>query len=436
MVQSRAAPGEDVWLALRQEDAWGNPVGSLPASVDVAWRPVQGRRAQVEGTLRLRSVAPGVARGTLSAPPEGIWFAALIEPSGGSSNALLVEEDPPAMAWTDLHGHSGVGDGWGSPAAWYAHARHVGLLDAASLSEHDWQLDEGELSTLLSAADAAHDPPAFVTVPAVEINRIGHEVAYFFDPSLLPADAAAVNGATTLWAETDIGYRTASFSPPIEALLSDPSVELVTHSSLAPSMGTAFPLAREHPNWHVIEIYSAHGSSECRACPRSAWHEPSGDDGDWGSARDALAAGYRLGFLAGGDSHDGRPGTSRWGGHSGGLGAVYWTEASREGLHDALRQRRVYGTTGPRAIVDFSVDGVAMGGVVPPGEHAIRYRVVDASPVLSVTIVRDGVDWLVEPGSPGWQSVVDPEPGASSYYLRAELIDGHFAWSSPVFVGL
>ena len=31
-----------------------------------------------------------------------------------------------------------------------------------------------------------------------------------------------------------------------------------------------------------------------------------------------LAAGYRLGFLAGGDSHDGRPGTSRWGGHSGG----------------------------------------------------------------------------------------------------------------------
>ena len=436
VVQSRAAPGDEVWIALRQEDVYGNPVGALPASVDLAWRPAQGRRPQVDATVALRSVRPGVARGLLPAPPEGDWFAAVLGPGGrGSSDVLLVEPDAPKLAWTDLHGHSALADGWSSPERWYEHARDVAFLDAAALSEHDWQLDEGEWAALLAATAAAHDPPAFVSVPAVEINRVGHEVAYFFDPSVLPPSALAQGGATTLWAETDMGQRTARLAPPLEPLLSGEDVELVTHSSLAPSMGTAFPFERAPPSASVIELYSAHGSNECRSCPRSAWHPRAPGQGDWGSVRDALAAGYRLGFLAAGDSHDGRPGGSRWGAHSGGLGAVYWEEASRAGLQDALRSRRVYGTTGPRALVDFEVDGVGMGGVVPAApEHRLRFRVLDAQPILGVTLVRDGVEWRTIDGPVGWVEAVDATAGASSYYLRAELSEGHFAWSSPVFV--
>jgi hypothetical protein len=443
VLPSRVAPGSDVLLTVRQEDAYGNPVGAVEGPYTVRWSRLHGRSAQVEASVVLDSVREGVGRATLPAPPEGSWvagvFAGTLEagdhPLRGSSNALVVEPDAIPIGWTDLHGHSGLADGWGTAEDWYAHARDVAVLDAAALSEHDWQLDDGELNSLLQATEAAHDPPGFVSVPALEINRLGHEIAYVFDPSLLTPSARAEGGATTLWAETDIGYPTAVLTPGLESVLTNPSVEVVTHSSLAPSMGTAFPLTKEHPNWHVIEVYSAHGSSECVDCPRSAWHEPSGDDGGWGSVRDALSAGYRLGLIAGGDSHDGRPGTSGWGAQPGGLGAVLWTERSRDGLQDALRSRRVYGTTGSRTIVDFEVDGASMGGVVKAStEHRIRFRVVDASPVRSVALVRNGIEWKTLDGAIGWQEVVDTDPEPSSWYLRAQLLDGNLAWSSPVFL--
>lgn len=435
VVQSRTAPGESLWLGARREDRFGNPVGDAPPSLEGRWLPLPGNAADpVPLQVDLRPSGPGVARGTTAPPGPGAWVA---EVGTARSNALLVEPGP-ALAWTDLHGHSALADGWGTPSGWYRHARDVAFLDAASLSEHDWQLDPGEYRQLLAAAEAAHDPPAFVTVPSFEINRLGHEVAYAFDPGRLPPDAVARDGARTLWAETDIGYPTARLDPAVEDLLAGlgDAVEVVTHSSLSPSMGTAFPLKKEHPRWHVIEVYSAHGSSECVDCPRSAWHAPLPDHtAGHGSVRDAIAAGYRLGFLAAGDSHDGRPGTSRWGGHPGGLGGVYWSEPSRAGLQDAFVRRSLYGTTGRRTIVEFEVDGVPMGGVAPTASsHRLRFRVVDAAPVESVTLVRDGVEWATVPGAPGWQEVEDPEGGAGSYYLRAQLTDGHLAWSSPVYL--
>ena len=437
VVPSRVRPGADIDLTVRQEDAFGNPVGELSGAWSVAWTPIGHEGAAVEAQAALTPLREGVSRVALPAPPVGAWVADVSGAAGRArSNAILVEPGAAPLAWADLHGHSGLSDGWGTPEAWYEHARNVAVLDAAALSDHDWQLDEGELDHLIRATEEANDPPRFVTVPAVELNLLGHEVAYVFDPAALPRGARAEGGATTLWAEADIGYPTARLTPDIEGVLDGTSVELVTVTSIAPSMGTALPPARPLPNWRVIEIYSAHGSSECVDCPRSAWREPSGDDGGWGSVRDALSAGYRLGFIAGGDSHDGRPGTSRWGAQSGGLAAVAWREPSREGLHEALRERRVYGTTGSRPIVDFAVDGVPMGGLVAPAAaHRIRFRVLDSKPVRSALLVRDGVDWKTIEAPRGWVDLEDTDGGAAWWYLRAELHDGNLAWSSPVFVG-
>ncbi len=95
-----------------------------------------------------------------------------------------------------------------------------------------------------------------------------------------------------------------------------------------------------------IEIASVHG-----------WFE-------W-FAREALARGLQVGFVASSDDHTGRPGASYPAGHAfgvrGGLIAAWAGDLTRKGLWDAFCARRVYGTSGERIFLDVSVNGHSMG---------------------------------------------------------------------------
>ena len=81
-----------------------------------------------------------------------------------------------------------------------------------------------------------------------------------------------------------------------------------------------------------------HGSSE--ACGHAGPHLPSGPRAT--SSRDALARGYRLGFIGSGDRHDGHPGLVQLAGPHGGLAALIGAEPTRESiLRDAPRAARL-----------------------------------------------------------------------------------------------
>ena len=81
---------------------------------------------------------------------------------------------------------------------------------------------------------------------------------------------------------------------------------------------------------------------------------------EWGEfewfLREALEKGYQVGFTAGSDDHKGRPGAAPPGSGSfgvyGGLTCIYASELTREGLWEALKARRCYGTTGQRILLD------------------------------------------------------------------------------------
>ncbi len=105
-----------------------------------------------------------------------------------------------------------------------------------------------------------------------------------------------------------------------------------------------------------------------------AWHHPALEPvleihSAWGTFEwfydEALARGYRLGIVAGSDDHKSRPGASYPGaglfGVRGGLTCIYASSLTREGLWDALKQRRVYGTTGQRIILHFTTGEHWMG---------------------------------------------------------------------------
>jgi hypothetical protein len=186
----------------------------------------------------------------------------------------------------------------------------------------------------------------------------------------------------------------------------------------------------------VTEIVSVHGSSEA---PDSPW--PIYDPVPGNYVRDALDAGYRLGFLGSGDSHDGHPGLYREGA-SGGLAGILTRELTRAGVLEALRSRRVYATNGPRIFLSVDLDGMAMGSIFEasldetPKAQQLRVRVVAPGPIAAVDLVRSGVSMRIPvDGQSEWTLEREiPALGQGEYhYVRVITADEGAAWSSPIF---
>ncbi len=94
----------------------------------------------------------------------------------------------------------------------------------------------------------------------------------------------------------------------------------------------------------------------------------------WLDPNEETPEGYKLGIIASTDDHTAKPGCVQEDGEEitwpchGGLVAVHATENTREGIWEALRAKRVYGTSGARIELWFEVeaDGTreAMGGTL------------------------------------------------------------------------
>ena len=109
--------------------------------------------------------------------------------------------------------------------------------------------------------------------------------------------------------------------------------------------------------------------------------------------REALEKGYQVGFTAGSDDHKGRPGAAPPGSGSfgvyGGLTCIYASELTREGLWEALKARRCYGTTGQRILLDVTADGKPMGASYQTSQPPeIAVNVVGTAPIERVDIFR------------------------------------------------
>ncbi|HUR29493.1 MAG TPA: DUF3604 domain-containing protein, partial [Planctomycetota bacterium] len=189
----------------------------------------------------------------------------------------------------------------------------------------------------------------------------------------------------------------------------------------------------------VVEIVSVHGSSEAEDCPKRIADPVAGC-----FARDGLARGALLGFVGSGDTHDGHPGLARLGGHygCGGLAALVCEERSAAAIHDALKSRRVYATSGARILLRFSFAGQPMGAVVSAAEvaqsGALFASVVGTAPIERIDVVRGaGVAVSFEgDGQPELtiSGVLDGVGPGEWVYVRVLQTDGELAWSSPIFV--
>lgn len=156
----------------------------------------------------------------------------------------------------------------------------------------------------------------------------------------------------------------------------------------------AYPRGHRGVNWEcfeeactpVVEIYSEHGSSEDDRGPYPYFTHSMGGRETANTARAALEAGLRFGFVGSSDDHAGFPGA-----YGEGLMAALVTDFSREGIFEAIRARRTYALTGDRIELEFSVEGQPMGATIAAGNRTeVAFAVHGRDELDVVEVIQDG----------------------------------------------
>jgi hypothetical protein len=423
-------------------DANANPALDFPGEVRFEMAPggalvaelASGALARGGAVVRFAPKTPGILRVAASA------LGGLLR---ARSNPIRVKETATerSVYWGDLHSHSHYSwDGVG--VAPFEYARHVSGLDFYALTDHSsppgpytrglgphvWQ----EYNAL---TDRQYDPGRFVTLHAYEASfgtPYGHHNVYFRGgpgPLLAPGDGV---GLPELW----------------KALAAGSALTIPHHTGKFPA-GVLWDV-HDAGFRRNIEIYSAHGLSEAfdpehpLAFEQSDFTGPSQSATGPRFAQDAWARGLTLSTIAASDDHRAQPGKAHWG-----LAAVHASGLTREAIFDALYDRRTYGTTGARILLEFAIDGHPMGQALaaraPPrlevaahGTDVIEeiqvLRHSNAAPGFEVvhTIRPDALDV-------NWTGVDAGFRGDAIYYVRVRQrghINGRIAmaWSSPIWV--
>ncbi len=424
------APGEPARVEFAGLDGVGN-WGILPGGIYTLAATREGAAAGAE-TLEVK--APARTGGfDFILGGEGIYFFTVSGPGGlsGKSNVLWCRsgESSRRLYFGDIHGHSRVSDGTGIPADFYRYAREVSGLRIAALTDHS---DYGTVQVpgkvweeLCRAAEEAYRPGEFVTFAAFEWTNwvYGHRNVYYRD--------ACGPVWRSIDPESDTPQKLWKLLEPYEAMTA-------AHHPGGGPVPTDWSVPPGEKEFFV-EISSIHGVSESYGDPDCIYRPVQG-----AFVLDALARGYRLGLIGGGDTHDGHPGQRSQGAAVTGIMGVWAEELTRESVWEELKARRVYATTGPKIILNFRIADFPMGSEASwnrdSGPLPLAYQAVGCAPLARVEIIRSGEVVFSRPG----QGVLarglleDPFlPAEGAWYLlKVVQEDGNMAWSSPVWVSV
>ncbi len=430
---STARPGDTVRLTVAVLDRLGN------AGVEISGRislRTDGNGLDLPDNLQIEPKDAGVKTLAVRASAEGVFQVQATGPGGleGESNPLVVSAEGARILWGDLHGHSNLSDGTGTPQDFFRYARDVAALDIVALTDHDhWgmeALDERpELWEEISRETRLfHQPGRFVTLLGYEWTSWsqGHRhVLYFEDQGeVLSSIDSRYESPLQLW----------------DALRGKKALTFAHHSAGGP-VATNWEIPPDPELEPVTEIVSVHGSSEALDSPGVIYSPIAGN-----FVRDVLDREVVLGFVGSGDSHDGHPGLASLASPSGGLAAILSEELTRQGVLAALRARRVYATNGPRIVLRATLEGHAMGsslrlgelGQASEGPVELRASVIAPAPVDRLDLISKGGAIRSIPchgrRSCRQRWALTGLEGGDYLYIRAVQTDGGAAWSSPFFV--
>ncbi|HEU5314965.1 MAG TPA: hypothetical protein VFX49_02570 [Chloroflexota bacterium] len=392
IVPSTITAGDAIQLLVRAEDAWGNPAQAYRGTV----------------TLTADTIALESAQHSFTAEDGGLWWVrGRAEPRPGThtitardqadslsaeSNPFILLSQQPAhsLHWGDPHGGQ-VADSR-KIRDFFRYARDAAAISFVGYQRNDHVHSNQDYAAQQAAEREFHAPEvrrggvgsarSFIPLPGFEWSgepdHGGHHNVYFrrFDQPMRRNSHWGLDDHSD--ADQDL--------PHVRDLH---AAYRGTDTLITPHVGGGHAdLTFHEPALEpALEITSTHGSFE--------WF-----------LRESLERGYRMGFLGGSDSHDGRPGADSPGHQErryakGGLTALYVSELTLPGVHEALSSRRCYATTGARIVVSVRSGDYLMGesfhSSAPP---TISVAVDGTAPLESVELYR-GLDLIYTHPLPG-----------------------------------
>lgn len=334
------------------------------------------------------------------------------------------------LLFGDIHGQSNMSDGMGELDQYYHYARVDAHMDFCALTDHDCYPDVATDSewewnrTTRNLFDAEKN---MVVLLAYEWTSneykhdFGHKNVYY------PGSAGG------LYTSCD----SRGLNPDrLYASIKKDGGQCIPHHVAADwgSVSAATDWDYHDPEaTRISEIYSRHADYErdettSRFTKNIAKFPHT-------CVQDALKRGYRLGFIAGSDSHQMEHGKE------GGILGAFMTEKSSQALWQALWDRRVYATTGDHVLLAFRINGRFMGEELSTKDQlTITASVLAMHKIRKVEIIKNNAVFYTAPASLDGVHVdftITDTPRVSAtdyYYLRVEEEDDQCAWSSPIWV--
>lgn len=332
------------------------------------------------------------------------------------------------LLFGDIHGQSGLSDGMGTIDQYYRRSRAKADLQFSCLTDHDCYPDwisQSEWELMRTTA---------------RIMNVDNEMTCLLSYEWTPNEYQYDFGHKNVYYRDDNGdiFRSGDKSGITPTDL---------YASIKNYKGMCIP---HHPaaDWGMVSAatdWSFHNDQVERLAEIMSRHAPYEDYESTSkytknikkmprhSVQDALARGYRMGFTAGSDSHQMEHGVE------GGIMAVFTQTHDREGIWDAMYDRRTYGTTGARILVSLKVNGHMMGSELTMQKDAPAHFEVSVfgTQNVKVDLLRNNTvirTW--EPNSQHCDVAFDEMAASDSdyYYIRVIQPDDHMAWCSPIWI--
>src|SRR6266542_2671949 len=367
---STVSVGDTIRLLVRAEDPWGNPASGYRHTV----------------TLSADAIALADQAHAFSSNDGGLWWTTghVTGPGGlytitarDSASSLAAESNPIrcttekptyALHWGDPHGGQ-VANAEKIPD-FFRYARDAAALSFVGYQRNDHAHSNADYAAQQAAEREVDAPGRLVPLPGFEWSgepdHGGHHNVYF-------RRHGQPMRRNSHWGLDDLSDADDDL-PHVRDLH---NAYRGTDTLITPHVGGGHAdLTYHEPTLEpALEITSTHGSFE--------WF-----------LRESLEHGYRMGFVGGSDSHDGRPGADSPGFQErryakGGLTGLYVRDLTLGGVHEALKARRCYATTGARIIAEVGAGGHLMGEElstdVPP---AISVKVAGTAALEAVELYR------------------------------------------------
>ena len=331
----------------------------------------------------------------------------------------------------DIHGHSSLSDGSPDIDAYYQDIRDREKLDFCALTDHDhggvgsselfgekWEL------TKRKAAEY-YEPGRFTTILGYERDSYpwyNNLVVYYnsHEGEMLRGE---VGGEMT--------------KEELLAALRREDILLVPHDTYNLTAGADLGSIPETLFTPLIEVYSRGDSAEYFGNPCNG-EVYRCEGGFW---QDALKRGAKMGCIAASDDHfrgvkgyeKNYRGIDAYAGKTG----VLAEKNTLEAIFEALKARRCYGFMDGRIWIDFRINGHYMGEEFSDrNDRSVYIRVEADAPVKTITVVKNCRNYIETRQTELMIFDYRAERETDNYYLRVELADGRFAWTSPIWITL